>query len=162
MSDFAASHLGQIRALVGSRLLLVPGARIVIENPSGQVLLQLRSDFGVWGLPGGNAEPGESLEAVIVREVLEETGLVVDTPLPFGFASNPDLETVRFPNGDQCQFFVLNFWTRTYRGSLKQMDAESLALDWHDPSALPAMLPNMAASLRAYAAFRETGAFQQI
>ena len=60
MNDFADSYVGKLRKLVGSRLLLVPGARIVIENTSGEILLQKRSDFGVWGLPGGNAEEGES------------------------------------------------------------------------------------------------------
>lgn len=58
-------------------MLLVPGARIVIEDPVGQILLQKRSDFGLWGLPGGNAEPGEDTTTSIAREVLEETGLTI-------------------------------------------------------------------------------------
>ena len=53
MPDFGNSYVGQLRKLVGSRLLLVPGARIVIENSSREILLQKRSDFGLWGLPGG-------------------------------------------------------------------------------------------------------------
>lgn len=162
MSDFAASHLGQLRALVGPRLLLVPGARIVIENPLGEILLQLRCDFGVWGLPGGNAEPGESLAQTILREVREETGLTIADPRPFGFGSDPGLEQVTFPNGDLCQFFALNFWTRSYTGDLAISDGESLDLQWHHPNALPPMLPSMAASVAAYAVFRETGVFQTI
>jgi 8-oxo-dGTP pyrophosphatase MutT (NUDIX family) len=53
MPDFDNSYVGQLRKLVGSRLLLVPGARIGIENASREILLQKRSDFGLWGLPGG-------------------------------------------------------------------------------------------------------------
>jgi ADP-ribose pyrophosphatase YjhB (NUDIX family) len=64
-----------IARVVGCRLLLVPGARIVIENATAEVLLQKRSDFDLWGLPGGNAEEGEALEATIAREVTKETGL---------------------------------------------------------------------------------------
>lgn len=45
------------------RLLLVKRA-----NPPAQ---------GLWSIPGGRVEPGESAEDAVVREVLEETGLVV-------------------------------------------------------------------------------------
>lgn len=160
--SFAESHLGKIRQLVGSQLLLVPGARIVIEDPAGKVLLQKRRDLGVWGLPGGNAEPGEDLASVVVREVFEETGLTIANPVPFGFGCNPEIETVTFPNGDACQFFVLNFFTKSYSGTLAMLDGESLAVEWFDPSDLPQMLPNMAASVRAYDTYRETGDFQMI
>ena len=162
MSGFKDSHLGKIRQLVGSQLMLVPGARIIIEDPNGNILLQKRSDFGVWGLPGGNAEPGENLNTVIEREVLEETGLTISDALPFGFGGNPDIETVQFPNGDQCQFFTLNFWTTSYSGDLKMLDDESLALEWCPKNELPALLPNMKASIQAYEKFCSSGAFQMI
>lgn len=160
MTDFNESYLGQLRKSVGSRLLLVPGALIVIENPDGDILLQKRSDFGLWGLPGGNAELGEDITTSIIREVLEETGLTITDPVPFGFGSDPKRVAVTFPNGDACQFFVLAFTTRIFSGALQMLDGESLALDWVAPSSLPNMLPNMAASVDAYLKFRETGEFQ--
>lgn len=162
MTDFEQSHLGELRRLVGSRMLLVPGARIIIENAHGEILLQKRSDFGIWGLPGGSAEPGEDLKSVIVREVQEETGLTIQDATPFGFGSNPNLETVRFPNGDECQFFVLNFFTKSYSGELCLLDGESLALEWCAPDELPRMLPNMEASVQAYQRFGKSGEFQLI
>lgn len=130
MADFADSYLGRLRSLVGPRLLLVPGARIVIENSAGEILLQKRSDLGVWGLPGGNAEIAEDLISVVVREVREETGLTVRDVKPFGFGGDPGLETIQSPNGDECQFFVLNFYTRSFHGELRISDGESLALEW--------------------------------
>jgi len=56
----------------------------VIINEKQQVLLELRSDFNVWGLPGGSADPGEDIEQTINREVFEETGLVISDVQVFG------------------------------------------------------------------------------
>jgi ADP-ribose pyrophosphatase YjhB (NUDIX family) len=161
-SSFADSYLGKLRAKVGSQLLLVPGARVVLENPAGEILLQKRRDFGLWGLPGGNAEEGEGLEAVAAREVLEETGLTVADLKPFGFGCNPALETITFPNGHKCQFFGLNFYSRNFSGDLRMGDDESLALKWFSRSSLPEMLPNMRASALAYDRFLKSGIFQMI
>jgi len=162
MPDFANSYVGRLRELVGTRLLLVPGARIVVENALGEILLQKRSDFGSWGLPGGNAEEGEGLEAAIIRETAEETGLEVSEPKPFGFGCDPRVETFTFANGDRCQYFVLNFFTRSFTGAPKVSDCESTAIDWFPRSRLPDMLPNMHRSVEAYARFVRTGEFQMI
>lgn len=162
MPDFADSYIGRLRKLVGPRLLLVPGARIIIENASKEILLQKRSDFDFWGLPGGNAEEGEGLDVAIVRETAEETGLEVLDIRPFGFGCDPEVETFTFPNGDQCQYFVLNFYSRSFRGTARVADDESAALEWFPISRLPAMLPNMRRSVEAYKRFLETGEFQMI
>jgi 8-oxo-dGTP diphosphatase len=46
----------------------------IIFNGRGEVLLTQRRDVPVWVLPGGGIEPGESPEAAVCREILEETG----------------------------------------------------------------------------------------
>ncbi|MGW1107353.1 methyltransferase, FxLD system [Streptomyces sp. NPDC002540] len=52
----------------------VVGAAAVITDASGRVLLG-RSTQGMWELPGGRIETGESAPAAAVRELAEETGL---------------------------------------------------------------------------------------
>ncbi|GAG03543.1 unnamed protein product, partial [marine sediment metagenome] len=42
-----------------------------------EVVLCGRTEEGIWGLPKGAPNPGESLEETAVREVNEETGLQV-------------------------------------------------------------------------------------
>jgi 8-oxo-dGTP diphosphatase len=55
------------------------GAVIIVPPGDGVVLVQRKFEplAGQWSLPGGAVEVGETLEAAIVREVLEETGLSV-------------------------------------------------------------------------------------
>lgn len=59
------------------------GAVIVAEDAAGRprVLLIRRGQEplkGAWSLPGGAVELGETLEEAVRREVLEETGLIVE------------------------------------------------------------------------------------
>ena len=52
----------------------------IVFRSDGRVLLIQRGRapaLGAWTIPGGKVEPGESLEAAIVREIREETGLAV-------------------------------------------------------------------------------------
>jgi len=159
---FSESYLGKLRAKVGSGTILVPGARVVVTREDGHVLMQHRSDFDVWGIPGGNAEEGEDLESIAIRETLEETGIRIWNLLPFGFGSDPAFETVTFPNGDVCQFFAMMFYTSHYEGTPIVADDESKAVEWIDPSNLPVMLPNMRRSIEAFQEFERTRVFQMI
>jgi 8-oxo-dGTP pyrophosphatase MutT (NUDIX family) len=79
----------------------------------------------------------------ITRETAEETGLEVLDLRPFGFCCDPQVETFTFANGDCCQYFVLRFFTRSFR-------AERFLAPWrrHTPltvantSAASASAPN--------------------
>ncbi|XVV00343.1 NUDIX hydrolase [Actinosynnema sp. CA-248983] len=96
MNDYVA----ELRALVGTRPLVLPGTSVVVVDPAGRVLLLARVDTGGWGLPGGLMEPGESFEQTGRREVEEETGLVVGELSLLGVFSGAEYY-YRYPNGDE-------------------------------------------------------------
>ncbi len=59
----------------------VVGASAFVQEPvEGRILLVLRANEpgkGLWALPGGVVEYGETVEDAVVREVLEETGIKI-------------------------------------------------------------------------------------
>jgi len=157
------SYIRTLRATAGQRLLLMPGARLVLQRAGGEILLQLRTDFRKWGLIGGNPEPGESLDATIRREATEELGIRLDELEPFGFSSNPALETIQYPNGDRCQYFGMLFVCRSFTGQPEIADEESLKLGWFKPDALPEpLMATVQPTLSALRVWEENGRFQML
>jgi 8-oxo-dGTP diphosphatase len=64
----------------------------VIKDGAGRLLLIKRGHEpgkGLWSIPGGRIEPGESDEAALVREVREETGLAVTAGRLIGAVRRP-------------------------------------------------------------------------
>jgi 8-oxo-dGTP pyrophosphatase MutT (NUDIX family) len=160
---FSDSYLGKLRKIVGKRLVLIPGARIVVHDRLGRVLLELRSDFRKWGLPGGHQEVGDSSADTAIREVFEETGLTIMRPQVWGIASDPRHETIQFPNGDRTQTVSVMFHAKKPRGRPRFDPHETLELGWFALDALPAnMMPNSARTLKAFRRYRKTGKFQMI
>jgi 8-oxo-dGTP pyrophosphatase MutT (NUDIX family) len=49
-------------------------AAVIFNEQRTEVLLVQRRDIPVWVLPGGGIDRGETPEAAVIREVLEETG----------------------------------------------------------------------------------------
>lgn len=58
----------------------IPCVGAIVRDQAGRLLLIRRGHppgKGLWSLPGGRVDPGESDEAAVVREVREEAGLDV-------------------------------------------------------------------------------------
>ncbi|WP_416959413.1 NUDIX hydrolase [Streptomyces sp. Agncl-13] len=119
------SYIAEVRALVGTRPLILPGAAVIVLDSHNHVLLLQRADTGGWGLPGGFMEPGESLEETARREVMEEVGLELDGLTLMSVFSGPD-QYFRYPNGDEV-FNVTTVYTANPRGLNFDLDPREVA-----------------------------------
>ena len=131
-------YILELRELVGKRPLFSPGATVVAFDEQNRVLMQLRSDTGTWGFPGGSSELGDSLEDTARRELLEETGLVADR-LEFITVLSGAMYRETYPNGDEIYIVSAVFVARDLTGNL-QTDEESLELRWFAHDELPLTL----------------------
>jgi 8-oxo-dGTP pyrophosphatase MutT (NUDIX family) len=129
-------YVEELRKLIGTRTLINPGVRAIIRDDNGAVLLQLRGDFRIWGLPAGGMELGESVQDAVKREVYEETGLTVVKARPFGIYTDPRF-AFSYPNGDHCQPFTVAFLVDEWTGTLTADGDESLDLQFFPLDALP-------------------------
>ena len=79
----------------------------------GLVLVQnkVHSEWGGLTFPGGHVETTESLTDAVIREVFEETGLKIESPVLCG--------TKDWVNDDGSRYLVLFYKTNKFQGELK-------------------------------------------
>ncbi|WP_125583491.1 NUDIX hydrolase [Levilactobacillus cerevisiae] len=130
-------YIQAIRAQVGHKPIILTFAGGILVDSKGRVLLQKRSDFNRWGLPGGALELGESASAACIREFREETGLTVAVRGLLGISTD---QIQRYPNEDVVQAVVLTFMVEHVAGKLAATSSETLALKYFDQAHLPPML----------------------
>lgn len=131
-------YVKELRSVVGSRLLLMPGVAAVIRNVRGEILLIRRADDGRWGLPAGAVDPGESPAAALVREVREETGLEVEPVGVMGVFGGEGFRHV-YPGGDEAEYTVVVFECRVLGGDLHPGDGEALEFEYFAAEEMPAL-----------------------
>lgn len=114
---------------------LVGVGALIWRSDTGQVLLVQRSrepSLGMWALPGGLVEIGETLADALIREVAEETGLRVQ-PGPFIGSFEP---IVRDDDGRvRFHYVVLDYLVYWEEGEPRAGD-DAAAAGWFAPSAL--------------------------
>ena len=76
-SDSSAADSGAKPVLRVERAVSAGGV-VFRRNPGVEVTICGRTSDGVWGLPKGTPDPGETIEQTALREVSEETGLDVE------------------------------------------------------------------------------------
>lgn len=112
------SYVSEIRKLVGNSPLILPGSVVLIVNEMNELLLQHRSDGG-WGLPGGLMEQGESLEETAKRQVLKDTGFIIDNLQLLGVFSGESYDS-KVVNSDEVYPVTAVYITRNITGEMKK------------------------------------------
>ncbi|GAB6464726.1 MULTISPECIES: NUDIX hydrolase [Bacillus] len=129
-------YIEELRKVVGSRPLNLAGVAVAVFNEQGQILLQQRQN-GIWGVPGGFVELGESTEEAGRREVFEETGVEIGTLQLISIFSGKEF-FVKLPNGDEFYPITIAYLCKDIKGGLLKADGiESLSVQFFDFDKLP-------------------------
>jgi ADP-ribose pyrophosphatase YjhB (NUDIX family) len=112
----------------------IVGVGAVIVDDGNVVLIRRKYEplKGHWSLPGGMVEIGETLEAALTREMLEETGLVVDVgPVieVFDRITRDEEQQVRY------HYVLIDYLCWPSAGSLRAGSDVDAAI-WADPAEL--------------------------
>ena len=116
------------------------GVGVIVRNATGQILLEKRSDNGLWGPPGGRIEPGESVAEAAVREVREETGFTVEVTRLVGVYSEPADRIVTYLDNGDVRHLVDVMVEATILSGTLTCSHESEDLAFYSPEGLPTEL----------------------
>lgn len=104
-----AEYVLRLRDKVGGdELLQIPSVSVALRDADGRVLLARHSEGGVWLLPGGAIEPAEVPADAAVREMFEETGLLVHLTDLVGVFGGPEF-VVHYRNGHRTSYVMVVF-----------------------------------------------------
>jgi ADP-ribose pyrophosphatase YjhB (NUDIX family) len=116
---------------------------IMFDETRKKLLLTKRSDNGLWCLPSGGVETGESVSEACEREVLEETGLIVKATKLLGVYSDPHM-IIEYADGNRFHLVALNFEAEVLGGKLVLTDetTDVKFFDLNDLADLDLMQPH--------------------
>jgi mutator protein MutT len=100
---------------------------VILRN--GRILLEKRKNDpgrGKWSIPGGIAELGETPEQTVIREVREETGLLVDAPELIDVVSPVTLDE----SGRVKYHFVIVDYVVKLKGGTARAASDAAELEW--------------------------------
>jgi ADP-ribose pyrophosphatase YjhB (NUDIX family) len=117
------------------RPILAVSAAIIRD---GQVLVARRNRgpaYGLWTLPGGMVEAGETLAQALIREINEETGMTVE---PVALAGHREVMVRDAAGKVERHFVILCFASRWIAGE-PSLNEELAEAKWLRPSELASL-----------------------
>ncbi|MGE0300115.1 MAG: NUDIX hydrolase [Dehalococcoidia bacterium] len=117
---------------------LVPSVTAAVRDEAGRILLIHKIDNDYWALPGGAMEIGESVADAAVREVQEETGVLIEITGLVGIYTDPG-HVMAYDDGEVRQEFSVCFRARPISGDPRQDGTETKAAKWVNAADVPAL-----------------------
>jgi 8-oxo-dGTP pyrophosphatase MutT (NUDIX family) len=109
--------------MIGSKECLSVGLSVLVVDEKEEILLEKRTDNGLYCLPGGSIDLGETVMEGAKREVKEETGLALGDITLFMILSGEKMK-LSYPNGDVTDYVDLVFYS--------QVDSRKITMGKHD------------------------------
>ena len=108
---------------------LTIGARCIVHDGAGSVMLVRHTYVSGWHLPGGGVDVGETCEAAVIREVAEESIIdLTGKPVLFGVYLNSAVS-----ERDHVILYISSSWSYKQGLSLKRLEiAESTMFNLTD------------------------------
>lgn len=122
-------------------------ATVLVEHDGGIVLLRraIPPDVGIWHMPIGHLEYGESPAEAARREAAEETGLQIDEPVFLDFTFSPGY-------GEPLELYLVFCFAAEAIGGALQAEGENSEAKVFAPEELPEL--TWSSQRRALAAWR--------
>ena len=113
----------------------IPGVGAIIVGEQGLLLTRRDKDpgKGLWSIPGGVVEVGETKEQAILREVEEETGIKVEVREMIG---TYDLIIKDSQNRIKYHYLLIHFLTRALSSTIRP-ESPKVDVRWFKINQLP-------------------------
>lgn len=156
-----STYMRHLRDRVGTTLLEVPTVSVLTQDDAGRVLLVRHAEGGDWSTPGGMIEPYETPADAALREMWEETGLLVELTRVVGVFGGRPCTSV-YSNGDQVAWVSTVFAAKPIRGVLEADGVEALEAKYvsRDEARSLRCKPHVPLFLDAYFSGGEAAQFQ--